>query len=107
MKTTPEELLLQIISTAAIVTLQGEWHAHATLYAHTTTLDVHVVAADADYSAGGYPSHYRSAHWSHSKKWAGLSANESVERCREELTAQLAWLQGFLAMPATAQEAAA
>lgn len=103
MKPTIEELMLQIISTAAIISLQGKWHVFAFLHGKCGSLDVRVSSAEADEEES-----FSAAYFAHAEGWGGFTPEQSAEHCLQSLTDQLAWIQGYLEMPAVpALEAAA
>lgn len=100
MKTTVEELLLQIVSTALIINQQGKWHAFIDLQGHVSGLGVRVYSADTDYQDKSREAARRDCYWQ--------GKYLSPQACQYELTSILTWLQGYLDMPATPdQEVAA
>lgn len=101
MNPTTEELMLQIISLAAIISLQGKWHANIYLHGKFGSLDAVVYNAET-----GEDRSTTCAYFAHPDGWGGFTAEESAQHCLQSLTDQLAWMQGFLASP-LAQEAAA
>lgn len=109
MKPTIEELMLQIISTALLINQQGVWTVFFYGHGHCGTIDVTLLPS-GEIFAHRDPERRQTkgAYWSRPADWAGQSAEQNQQECHEEMTALLAWLQGYLDMPATtAQEAAA
>ena len=110
MKPTIEELMLQIISTVLLINQQGVWTVY--FYGHGRsggTLDITILKA-GELFAHQDPEQRRQkgAYWSRPDGWGGQSTEQNEQECYDEMTALLAWLQGYLDMPATtAQEAAA
>lgn len=103
MKPTIEELMLQIISTAVMVSLQGKCHAFAFLHGTCGSLDLYVSDAET-----GEERSFFNAYFSHKESWGGFTPEQSAEHCLQTLTDQLAWIQGYLELPeAPALEAAA
>lgn len=103
MKPTIEELMLQIISTAAIVSLQGKWHAFAFFHGKCGSLDVNVKSAEP-----GEEASHSGAYFAHPDGWGGFTPEQSTEHCLQTLSDQLAWIQGYLELSeAPALEAAA
>lgn len=107
MKTTIEELILQIVSTALLINQQGRHHVFFDLSPHVHSIHVRVCSADTDYQHLGYPSDTRNAITDRSN-YDWLSQEEAPQTCHDEVTSTLTWLQGYLDMPGIpAQEAAA
>lgn len=103
MKPTTEELMLQIISIAVMISLRGKWHANIYLHGKCGALDVSVTCAET-----GAQDRYTMAWFAHPDGWGGFTAEESAQHCLQSLTDQLQWIQGYLEVPAApAQEAAA
>lgn len=108
MKPTIEELLLQIVSIALLITEQGKWHVFVDMQGHVNRVSVRVCDADTDYLA---PENYgvdsRAAYWKRLPfEWH--PEGKAMQACHDEMAEILAWLQGYLDMPAVpTQEAAA
>ncbi|MGY8832689.1 MAG: hypothetical protein ACKVIS_24785, partial [Pseudomonadales bacterium] len=68
MKPTIEELMLQIISTAVIIALQGKWHASVFLHGKYGSLDVYVCEAES-----GEKRSHSGAYFSHHEGWGGFT----------------------------------
>ncbi|MDF2076613.1 hypothetical protein P2Q70_18670 [Pseudomonas mendocina] len=109
MKPTIEELMLQIISTALLINQQGVWTTFFYGNSHFRTLDVTLLPAGQIFGQQDPARrHTKGAYWNHPTGWGGQTDEQNEQQCHEEMTALLAWLQGYLDTPATtAQEAAA
>ncbi|WP_430445517.1 MAG: hypothetical protein ACQZ2J_30320 [Pseudomonas piscis] len=101
-KPTPEELLLQILSTVLLINTQGRWHAFLNVCGHVGVAYVYLHPSDHDYeAAAGKPS-------DNPQKDAKFTATNrhpwpvAKDEARQNLIDLLAWTQGYLTMEAAA-----
>ncbi|AWY39439.1 hypothetical protein DKY63_05790 [Pseudomonas putida] len=95
--TTPEELLLQILSTCLLINTQGKWHAFFDLAGHVGQVDVRVVPSNTNYHARKPGDTARQqATFTSTDQYPSEHLTE--EHFRQALVDLLAWTQGYINM---------
>ncbi len=101
-KATPEELLLQILSTVLLINAQGHWHAFLNVCGHVGMAYVYLHPSDHDYQAAAGKT---DDSLQKDAKFAATNLHSwpvSEDEARQNLIDLLAWTQGYLTMEAAA-----